>query len=100
MLTNYLDFHFIESTFLPPLHLNTASTHTKQQAIKGPKINYSNGKTCNGLINIKNEKPETRVNQTTTTRTEHPIPDLGQVQTIVAGLNVLIGTNLHPYPKQ
>ena len=29
--------------------------------------------------------------------TEHRVPDLGQVQTNAAGLNVLIGTNLHPY---
>ena len=31
------------------------------------------------------------------TITEHQIPDLGQVQTDAAGLNVQIGTNLHPY---
>ena len=53
------------------------------------------------LIYIKNEKRETlknHINKRRTT-TEHQIPELGQVQNN-AGLNILIGTNLHPYPKQ
>ena len=35
-----------------------------------------------------------------TTTTEHKVPDLGQEQTGAAGLNVFIGTNLHPNMKQ
>ena len=35
-----------------------------------------------------------------TTTTEQQIPYLGQVQTIAAGLNVLMIPNLYPYPKQ
>ena len=34
------------------------------------------------------------------TITEHQVPDLGQVQTNSGNLNVLKGTNIHPYLKQ
>ena len=34
-----------------------------------------------------------------TTTTEHQVPDLGQVQTNAAGLNVLKVPNLHPFSE-
>ena len=37
---------------------------------------------------LKKEKQETPMNHMKPTTTEHQIPDLGQVQTIAAGLNV------------
>ena len=64
-----------------------ALAHTEKQAIKGP----------NGLIYIYIKNRETRntykLHKQTTT-TVHQIPDLGQVQTFAAGLNVLMVPNL------
>ena len=63
-------------------------------------LNHSDGKT-NGLIYIKmkNKKNKYELHQQTTTAV-HQIPDLGQVQTIAAILNILMVPNLLPFLKQ
>ena len=81
-----------------------ALAHTEQKAIKGPKItSVKPSKRENLRSYLYKKKRETRntykLHKQTTT-TVHQIPDLGQVQKFAAGLNVLIGTNLHPYLKQ
>ena len=78
-----------------------ALVHTEQQAIKGPKItSVKPFKLENQRSNLyKKKKRETRntyrLHKQTTT-TVHQTPDLGQVQTFAAGLNVLMDPNLLP----
>ena len=62
-------------------------------------LNHSNGKT-NGLIYIKIKKTRNtyKLHKQTTT-TVHQIPDLGQVQTFAAELNVLMDPNLLPFSE-
>ena len=78
---------------------HVALAHTEQQAIKGPKITsakpFKRENQRSNLYNIK--KRETRNTyklQKQPTTTVHQIPDLGQVQTFAAGLNVLMDPNL------
>ena len=76
--------------------------HTEQQAIKGPKItSVKPFKRENQRSNLykQNEKRETRILHKQTTTTVHQIPDLGQVQTFAAGLNVLMDPNLLPFSE-
>ena len=79
-----------------------ALAHTKQQAIKGSKItSVKQFKRENQRSNLyKIKKRETRntykLHKQMTT-TVHQIPDLGQVQTFAAGLNVLMDPNLLPF---
>ena len=78
--------------------------HTEQQAIKGPKItSVKPFKRENQWSNLY-KKRKTRNMYTyklhkQTTTTVHQIPDLGQVQTFAAGLNVLMVSNLLPFSE-
>ena len=79
-----------------------ALAHIEHQSIKGPKTtSVKPFKRENQRSNLY-KKRETRNTyrlhkQTTTTVTVHQIPDLGQVQTLTAGLNVLMVPNLLPF---
>ena len=79
--------------------------HTEEQAIKGPKVtSVKPFKQENQRSNLyKIEKRETRntykLHKQTTT-TVHQNPDLGQVQTFAAGLNVLMDPNLLPFSEK
>ena len=79
-----------------------ALAHTEQQAIKVPKITSVKPFKWSNLY-IKKNKQKTPRNtyklHKQTTTTVHQIPDLGQVQTFAAGLNVLMGPNLLPFSE-
>ena len=67
--------------------------HTEQQAIKGPKItSVKPFKQKNKRSNLykKEETRDTYKLHRQKTTTVHQIPDLEQVQTFAAGLNVLM----------
>ena len=79
-----------------------ALAHTEQQAIKGPKItSVKPFKRENQRSNLykKRETRNTYKLHKQTTTTVHQIPDLGQVQTFAAGLNVLMVPNLLPFSE-
>ena len=66
---------------------------TEQQAIKGPKnTSVKPFKRKKQRFNLykKRETINTYETHKQTTTTEHQIPDLGQVQTIVAGLTFIM----------
>ena len=71
--------------------------HTEQQAIKGPKITsvkpFKRENQRSDLYKIKRETRNTYKLHKQTTTTVYQIPDLGQVQTFAAGLNVLMDPN-------
>ena len=75
-----------------------ALAHTKQKAIKGPKITSEKPfklEYQRSNLYRKRETRNTYKSHKQTTTTVHQIPDLGQVQTFAAGLNVLKGTNIY-----
>ena len=77
-----------------------ALAHTEQQAIKGPKIySVKPFKRENQRSNLykKRETRNTYKLHKQTTTIVRQIPDLGQVQTFAAGLNVLNGTKPSPF---
>ena len=74
--------------------------HTEQKAIKGPKITSVTpfkGENQRSKLYKKRETRNTYKLHKQTTTTVHQIPDLGQVQTYAAGLNVLMVPNLLPF---
>ena len=77
--------------------------HTEQQAIKGPKTTrrVKPFKPENQRSNLykKRDTRNTYKLYKQTTTTVHQIPDLGQVQTFAAGLNVLMVPNLLPFSE-
>ena len=79
-----------------------ALAHTEQQAIKSPTItSVKPFKRKNQRSNLykKREMRNTYKLHKQTTTTVHHIPDLGQVQTFAAGLNVLMVQNLLPFSE-
>ena len=79
-----------------------ALAHTEQQAIKDPEITSVKPiKRENQRSNVYKKRKTRNMyklhKQTTTT--VHQIPDLGQVQTFAAGLNVLMVPNLLPFSE-
>ena len=80
-----------------------ALAHTKQQAIKGPKITgvkpFKRENQRSNLYKIKKrEMRNTYKLHKKPTTTAHQIPNLGQVQTFAAGLNVLMDHLESSYP--
>ena len=81
-----------------------ALVYTEQQAIKGPKITsvkpFKRENQRSNLYKIKKREMRNmyKLHKQTTT-TVHQIPDLGQVQTFAAGLNVLMDPNLLPFSE-
>ena len=77
-----------------------ALAHTEQQATKGPKITrvkpFKRENQWSNLYKKRETRNTYKIHQQTTT-TVHQIPDLGQVQTFEAGLNVLMVPNLLPF---
>ena len=79
-----------------------ALAYTEQQAIKSPKItNVKPFKRENQRSNLykKRETRNTYKSHKQTITTVHQIPDLGQVPTFAAGLNVLMVPNLLPFSE-
>ena len=78
-----------------------ALAHTEQQAIKGPKItSVKPFKRENQRENLyKKRKTRNTYKLHKQTTTVHQIPDLRQVQTFAAGLNVLMVPNLLPFSE-
>ena len=78
--------------------------HTEQKAIKGPKITRLSVKTFKvknqrSILHKKRKTKNTYELHKQTTTTVHQIPDLGQVQTFAAALNVLMVPNRLPFSK-
>ena len=73
-----------------------ALAHTEQQAIQGPEITsvkpFNRENQRSNLYKNEKQKNTYKLHKQTTT-TVHQIPDLGQVQTFVAGLIVLMVRN-------
>ena len=76
--------------------------HTEQKAIKGPTITsvkpFTRENQRSNLYKKRETKNTYKLHKQTTT-TVHQIPDLGQVQTFAAGLNVLMVPNLLPFSE-
>ena len=76
--------------------------HTEQQAIKGPNITsvkpFKRENQRTNLYKKRDTRNTYKLHKQTTT-TVHQIPDLGQVQTHAAGLNVLMVPNLLPFSE-
>ena len=76
--------------------------HTEQQPINGPKITSIKPfkrETQRSNLYKKRETRNTYKLHKQTTTTVHQIPNLKQVQTFAAGLNVLMVPNLLPFSE-
>ena len=79
-----------------------ALAHTAQKAIKGPKTTsvkpFKREKQQSNLYKKRETRNTYKLHKQTTT-TVHQIPNLGQVRTFAAGLNVLRVPNLLPFSE-